>query len=75
MNNHIKLMKKCFSLAKKAKGANMPNPFVGAIVFDEEKNEIISCGYHKKYGEAHAEVNAIKNANGNTIGKTLIVNL
>ena len=70
-----KLMQKCINLAKKANGKNMPNPFVGAIVFDEEKNEIISVGYHKKYGQAHAEVNAIKNANGNTKNKTIIVNL
>lgn len=53
----------------------MPNPFVGAIIYDEKKDEIISTGYHKKYGEAHAEVNAIKNANGKTKNKTIIVNL
>ena len=75
MKIYKKLMKKCFNLAKKAKLNAMPNPFVGAIVYDEEENKIISCGYHKKYGQAHAEVNAIKNANGNTIGKTIIVNL
>lgn len=70
-----KLMKECLKLAKKANGANFPNPFVGAIVFDEKENKIISKGYHKKYGEAHAEVNAIKAANGNTQNKTIIVNL
>lgn len=75
MKIYKKLMQKCINLAKKANGKNMPNPFVGAIVYDEEKNEIISSGYHKQYGEAHAEVNAIKNANGNTKGRTIIVNL
>lgn len=75
MKTYKKLMQKCINLAKKAQGKNMPNPYVGAIVFDEDKNEIISCGYHKKYGEAHAEVNAIKNANNNTKGKTIVVNL
>ena len=75
MKTYKKLMKKCFSYALKAKGKNMPNPFVGAIVYDEEKQEIISFGYHKKYGENHAEVNAIENAKGNTKGKTIIVNL
>ena len=68
-------MQKCINLAKKAQGDNMPNPFVGAIIYDEKKDEIISTGYHKKYGEAHAEVNAIKNANGKTKNKTIIVNL
>ena len=71
MKTYKKLMQKCISLAKKAKGKNIPNPFVGAIVYDEEKKEIISSGYHQKYGEAHAEVNAIKSANGNTKGKTM----
>lgn len=69
------LMQKCIALAKKAKGKNMPNPYVGALVYDEKENKIISWGYHKKYGEPHAEVNAIKNANGNTKDKTIIVNL
>ena len=70
-----KLMQKCLILSKKSNGENLPNPYVAAIVFDEDKDEIISLGYHKKFGESHAEVNAIKNANGNTKDKTLIVNL
>ena len=70
-----KLMKQCIALAKKSKGNNLPNPFVGAIVYDENKDTIISLGFHKKYGESHAEVNAINAAKGNTKGKTLIVNL
>ena len=68
-------MRQCLNIAKKGKGYVEPNPCVGAIVYDEEKDEIISIGYHQKYGQAHAEVNAIKNANGNTKGKTIIVNL
>ena len=75
MKTYKKLMQKCINLARRAKGQNFPNPFVGAIVYDEEKKEIISSGFHEKYGKAHAEVNAIKNANGNTKNKTIIVNL
>ena len=75
MKTYNQLMKKCFALAKLSKGKNMPNPFVGAIIWDEEKKEIVSSGYHKEYGKAHAEVEAIKNAKGNTKNKTLIVNL
>lgn len=75
MKTYKKLMQKCIACAKRSKGKNLPNPYVGAIVYDEEKNEIISSGYHKEYGKAHAEVNAIKNAKGNTKDKTLIVNL
>ena len=70
-----KLMRKCFRLAKLSKGENIPNPFVGAVIYDEEKDEIISFGYHKKYGKNHAEVEAINNSFGNTKGKTIVVNL
>lgn len=72
--NYEKLMKKCIDLALKADGDTYKNPLVGAILIDDDEN-IISCGYHQKYGEAHAEVNAINNAHGNTKNKTLIVNL
>ena len=77
MNNekYEKLMRHCFSLAKRSKGKNMPNPYVGAIVYDEIEDKIISTGYHREYGKAHAEVNAINNAKGNTKDKTIIVNL
>ena len=77
MNNktYEKLMKKCINLAKKGVGKVEPNPYVGAIIFDEEKQKIISCGYHKKYGQAHAEVNAINNSKEDLKGKTIVVNL
>ena len=75
MTNYEKLMNECFKLSLRSGGQNLPNPYVGAILYDEEKNEIISSGYHKQYGEAHAEVNAINSANGMTRGKTLIVSL
>ncbi len=77
MNNKIyeELMKKCIALAKKGIGKVEPNPYVGAIVYDEEKQEILSFGYHQKYGQAHAEVNAINNLKESPKNKTLIVNL
>lgn len=52
-------MSRCIQLAKLAAGNVAPNPVVGAIlVYD---NKIIGEGYHKTYGEAHAEVNCINN--------------
>ena len=69
-----KLMDKCFKLALKSKGKNIPNPYVGAIIYDEKKDEILSQGYHECFGKPHAEVNAIKNA-PYTKETTLIVNL
>ena len=44
-------------LARKGKGFVRPNPMVGAVIVHNDI--IIGEGYHRKYGEAHAEVNAI----------------
>jgi diaminohydroxyphosphoribosylaminopyrimidine deaminase/5-amino-6-(5-phosphoribosylamino)uracil reductase len=46
------------ALAWKGVSNTAPNPMVGAI-FVDEKGEIISQGWHQRYGEAHAEKNAI----------------
>ncbi len=69
-----KLLEKCLIEAKKGEGQVSPNPLVGAVVLNEN-DEIISVGHHEKFGEAHAEVNAIKAALGRTKNATLIVNL
>ncbi len=51
-----------FLLAKRANSKDIrPNPFVGAIVVDEN-GAIIGEGYHKMSGKEHAEVNAINDA-------------
>ena len=51
-------MQKCLDLAKKAEGKVSPNPLVGCVILDSNNN-IISEGYHQKYGENHAERNAL----------------
>ncbi|HMU46197.1 MAG TPA: bifunctional diaminohydroxyphosphoribosylaminopyrimidine deaminase/5-amino-6-(5-phosphoribosylamino)uracil reductase RibD [Chitinophagaceae bacterium] len=50
-------MHRCLELAKLGAGYVAPNPMVGAVLVYNER--IIGEGYHKKYGEAHAEVNCI----------------
>ena len=75
MTDYNKFMKKCISLAKKGNGKTAPNPMVGCIVLDKNDN-IISTGYHHKYGENHAERDALlKLKNGEEKDGTLIVNL
>ena len=60
--NALAYLQKAFLLSKKANSKDIrPNPFVGAIIVDE-MGEIIGEGYHKKLGEAHAEVFAIQQA-------------
>ena len=66
-------MEKCLELAKKGQGKTSPNPLVGCIILNE-KEEIISEGFHEKYGEFHAERNALNNIE-NVEGGTLVVNL
>ena len=58
MNTHEKYMSRCIELAKKGAMDVSPNPMVGCVLVHND--EIIGEGYHEKYGEAHAEVNAIK---------------
>lgn len=49
-------MHRCLQLAKQGRALAKPNPMVGAVLVCG--NRIIGEGYHIKYGEAHAEVNA-----------------
>lgn len=50
-------MHRCLQLANLSSGNVAPNPMVGAVLV--YNNTIIGEGYHKKFGEAHAEVNCI----------------
>ena len=52
-----KYMWRCLQLAKKGLGTTKNNPLVGSVVV--HNNIIIGEGYHRRIGEAHAEVNAI----------------
>lgn len=51
-------MEQALELAKKGQGFVSPNPMVGCVIVSE-KGELIGSGYHEKYGENHAEVNAV----------------
>lgn len=55
-----KYMSRALDLAKLGKGFVNPNPLVGAVIVKEGK--VIGEGYHKQYGEPHAEINAFNNA-------------
>ena len=52
-----KYMARCIELARGGEGYTAPNPMVGAVIV--HKGKIIGEGFHRKCGEAHAEVNAI----------------
>lgn len=56
---HEQYMKRCLELAQRGKGAVAPNPMVGAVLV--HNGRIIGEGWHRQYGEAHAEVNCLDN--------------
>ena len=72
MLNKEAIMSRCVELAYNAKGFTLTNPLVGAAVIKDNK---AVYGIHEKYGFAHAEVNAIKNAGENVSGCELFVTL
>ncbi|MDW8302917.1 MAG: bifunctional diaminohydroxyphosphoribosylaminopyrimidine deaminase/5-amino-6-(5-phosphoribosylamino)uracil reductase RibD [Bacteroidia bacterium] len=75
LSEHESFMRACFLLALKGYNQVKSNPLVGCIITVEGK--IIASGYHQKYGQAHAEVNAIEQVKDLEILKqaTLYVNL
>jgi diaminohydroxyphosphoribosylaminopyrimidine deaminase / 5-amino-6-(5-phosphoribosylamino)uracil reductase len=61
------------ALAKKGLGTTSPNPMVGAVVVKGQR--VVGKGYHKKPGEAHAEIIALQQAGEQARGATLLVTL
>src|SRR5688572_16421334 len=57
LNNHEKYMHRCIELAQMGAGYVAPNPMVGAVLVHESR--IIGEGWHRRYGQPHAEVNCI----------------
>ena len=68
-----KLMFKALKEAKRGIPYVYPNPAVGCVIYDGSK--ILSTGYHKKFGENHAEYEAIKNLDEMVKGLTMYVSL
>lgn len=66
-------MKQALELAWKGIGFVNPNPMVGAVIV--KNGRVIGRGWHEYYGGPHAEINAIKDAKGNTENATIYVNL
>ena len=66
-------MQMALDQAAKGLGYVSPNPLVGAVVVREGR--VVGRGYHARYGEAHAEVNALAEAGEAAQGGTLYVTL
>ena len=69
-------MQRALDLARLGQGRVEPNPMVGCVLLRE--GQVLGEGYHRRFGEAHAEVEAIRDARQrgeNTEGATAVVTL
>jgi diaminohydroxyphosphoribosylaminopyrimidine deaminase/5-amino-6-(5-phosphoribosylamino)uracil reductase len=68
-----KWMGMAVELAKRAGNSTRPNPRVGAVVVKNKK--VVGEGFHRKAGDAHAEVEALRKAGVKAKGADLYVTL
>ena len=68
-----RLMKRVLALASLGRGCTSPNPMVGAVV--AKGGKVIGQGFHRRAGEPHAEVIALRQAGRAARGATLYTNL
>lgn len=71
-HSHEYWMKQALSIAEKGKGAVSPNPLVGCVIVSENGDKV-GEGYHRKFGEAHAEVNAVESVKDESALKNAMV--
>ena len=72
VSNDLRWMQRALALAERGCGYVEPNPLVGAVVVRE--NQLIAEGWHQRFGEPHAEVHALADAE-KVRGATLYVTL
>ena len=66
-------MRHALELAERGRGYVEPNPLVGAVVV--RQGGIVGEGWHEKFGGAHAEINALRQAKEQARDATLYVTL
>lgn len=71
--NDSDYMRMALDLARRGMGFTSPNPMVGAVIVKD--GSVIGQGWHERYGQAHAERNALKNCTEDPAGSTLYVTL
>ncbi len=71
--NDSKYMQLALHIAKKGCGWVAPNPMVGAVIV--KNGQIIGQGWHEKYGQPHAERNALASCTESPEGATIYVTL
>jgi diaminohydroxyphosphoribosylaminopyrimidine deaminase/5-amino-6-(5-phosphoribosylamino)uracil reductase len=66
-------MARALELARHGEGFVEPNPMVGCVIARE--GEIVGEGWHERFGDSHAEVNALRIAGARSAGATLYATL
>lgn len=66
-------MAEALALAERGRGRVSPNPMVGAVLV--KAGRVVGRGYHRRFGGAHAEVEAIRNAGRAARGADLFVTM
>lgn len=70
---HITYMRRALSLARRAEGRTSPNPLVGAVLVKE--GQVVGEGYHRRAGDPHAEIEALRAAGDSAEGATMYITL
>jgi len=73
MNQDEQFMRTALKLAARGRGRTAPNPMVGAVVVSAGR--VVGQGWHRRAGEPHAEVLALRQAGEAAKGATLYVSL
>lgn len=74
--DEVKWMTEALQLARRGQGRVEPNPMVGAVLVRDGR--VVARGLHERFGEAHAEVNALADARRRGVdvrGATMAVTL
>jgi diaminohydroxyphosphoribosylaminopyrimidine deaminase / 5-amino-6-(5-phosphoribosylamino)uracil reductase len=66
-------MNRALELAARGRGWVEPNPLVGAVVIRD--GVVVGAGWHERFGQAHAEINALRQAGEAARGADLYVTL
>jgi diaminohydroxyphosphoribosylaminopyrimidine deaminase/5-amino-6-(5-phosphoribosylamino)uracil reductase len=70
--NDEALMRRALEIAERGRYSVSPNPMVGCVVARD--GAVLAEGWHRRAGEAHAEIDALRNCNdasGATVAVTL----
>lgn len=73
VRHHQRYMARALQLARLGQYTAMPNPCVGCVI--EKSGKVVGEGWHQRTGEAHAEINALRNAGDEAAGATVYVTL